>query len=239
MVFVPFTASMYSILAIAIERYLFIRYCFEYSNIVTVKRTIAIILTVWCIALTNALTIAMPWTYPSASGRVYCTCMIVEASSDLYLILYSIFFNIVPILVINGLYVQIINVAKQTAYRNTIRKIKQQTSSQYLSSFEYKPRNDTITKIKSIAREVNKKVSSIAVISRNEEKENSHSNPNRVSLDYPIEPRIHSQQSFFTKNSWWKKRGIPTLSALILSVTLLWLPLSCGMLVFVSLHKVR
>ena len=241
MVFVPFTASMYSILAIALERYLFIKYCFEYSNIVTVKRTMIVIASVWCIALTNALTIAMPWTYPAASGRIFCTCMIVEASSDLYLILYSIFFNIVPILLINVLYVQIINVAKQTSHRNTVRKIKQ-SSSLYITSTDDKTRNDTMNKIKSITCDVSTKISSIAIISGNRtktEKENTPKGQKKVSFDHQCrQPEVQIHNSLI-KNSWWKKKGIPTLGALILSVTLLWLPLSCGMLVFVSQQHVR
>jgi hypothetical protein len=230
MVFVPFTASMYSILAIAVERYLFIKYCFEYSNIVTTRRTLRVIIAVWCIALLHAIFIAMPWTYPSASGRVYCTCMIVEASSDLYIILYTILCNIGPILLINVLYFRIMIVAHGANKRNVVPKLDQK-SSDYTPSARFQKRSVTTETIQNAAKTVDQEAGDISIT---------------YGKDLNGEPRKLSKKSisrlrtnFRLKNIWWKQKGIPTLTALIISVTLLWFPLSCGMLVFSSQHDVR
>ena len=180
MIFVPSTASLFSLLAIAIDRYIFITKCLRYHTIVTLTRTKIVIAIVWGIALLNAVAIAMPWTYPSASERIYCTCMIVEASSDLYISIYSILFNIIPILIILSLYCVIVNAAVDTHKRKlTIKAIRR--TKMDAKSLTSPTRHTAITK----------------------------------------------------NNSIWKKKGIPTLGALVASVTLLLLPISCGMLSFV------
>jgi len=232
MVLVPFTASMYSTLAIAVERYLFIKYCFKYSNIVTTKRTLNVIIVIWCIALLHAICIGMPWTYPSASGRVYCTCMIVEASSDLYIILYTILCNIGPILLINVLYFRIMIVAKRRYKRNTVRKFDQ-NSSDYIPSAGFQTRSVTTEKIQNVTENVNQEDGDIDVVYGN----GLYGEQGKISKKSIS--RFHYSANFRLKNSWWKLKGIPTLTALIISVTLLWLPLSCGMLVFSCLHDVR
>ena len=188
MILVPFTASMFSLLAIAIDRYIFIAHCLQYPRIVTLKRTKIAIIMVWIVSLLNALSMAMPWTYPSASGRIYCTCMIVEASSDLYIFLYSILFNIIPIIIIVALYCLILNAASEA------HKKKNSLRSMTMQALMGNRKNQIIPmgKTKSIKEE-----------------------------------------------SIWKKKGIPALGVMILSVTVLWLPLSCGMLVFIAQKDFR
>ena len=188
MILVPFSASMFSLLAIAIDRYLFITNCIQYPRMMTHKRVRILIIVVWSIALLNALSIAMPWTYPSASGRDFCTCMIVEASSDLYLFLYSIFFNFIPITLISMLYCLIVSTALTAQKRN---------ATLHSNSLKMSCRTD-------------------------EERKFSFNQINLIKVK-----RI------------WKKRGIPVLGVLIASVALLWLPLSCGMLVFVAQKDFR
>ena len=188
MILVPFSASMFSLLAIAMDRYLFITNCIQYPRIMTHKRVRILILVVWSIALFNALSIAMPWTYPSASGREFCTCMIVEASSDLYLFLYSIFFNLIPITLISIFYCLIVVTALNAQKRH---------ASLHSNCMKMSCRTD-------------------------EERKFSFNHFNLIKVK-----RI------------WKKRGIPVLGVLIASVALLWLPLSCGMLVFVAQKDFR
>ena len=186
MILVPCTASMFSLVVIAIDRYIFITRCLQYPRIVTLSRTKIAILLVWVVSLLNALSMAMPWTYPSASGRIYCTCMIVEASSDLYILLYSILFNIIPIIIIVVLYCLILKAASNVHKRKTILNL---------------------TKMQSWER------------------------------DNQITPMSNTKS--IKVNSIWKKKGIPALGVMILSVTLLWLPLSCGMLVFIAQKDFR
>ena len=183
MILVPFTASMFSLLTIAIDRYIFITSCLRYPSIVTLKRTKIAICMVWSISFLNALSIGMPWTYPSNSGRIYCTCMIAEASSDLYLILYSTPFNIVPLIVIVILYSLIVRAADKHQKRKIICETIETKMTQKGSN-----------------------------------------NGNQG---------LMPQRNIINKSSVWKKKGILTLGVLIVTVTLLWLPLSIGMLVFV------
>ena len=118
----------------------------------------------------------------------YCTCMIVEASSDLYILLYSILFNILPIIIIVVLYCLILNAASEVHKRKNILRI---------------------TKMQALMWNKNNQI--IPMGSRKSIKE----------------------------ESIWKKKGIPALGVMILSVTLLWLPLSCGMLVFIPQKDFR
>ena len=82
---VPYTASLYSILSIALDRLVFILYGLRYPVLLSTARIKLIILAVWLISFTHAITVLAPSSYPSSSGREYQgICVETAAFSDSY-----------------------------------------------------------------------------------------------------------------------------------------------------------
>ena len=108
MINIPTTASLLSLLALAMDRFVFIKYGLYYPDILPIQRMKIVIVIIWMISLTHALALAMPWTYSSADGRTYCSCMIANDSSDAYIMVCAVLYTIMPIIVIIILYSAII-----------------------------------------------------------------------------------------------------------------------------------
>ena len=87
MVNVSTTASLLTLLAIAADRFLFIRHGLRYPQLLPLARVRLLLLAIWMVALCHALALAMPWTYHSADGRIFCFCMITNVTSNAYLLL--------------------------------------------------------------------------------------------------------------------------------------------------------
>ena len=120
----------------------------------------------------------------------------------------------------------------KTHKRNLNRKMTLCPSQHEASSVVVKKGNE----FKKETKDGNEKEPATTIISSN--LSNDKLKNSRIQ-QFPFHLDSGKLKAFWNKNNWWKKKGIPTLTALITSVTILWFPLSCGMLVFASLHDVR
>ena len=174
--------------------------------------------------------------------------MIVEASSDVYIVLYSVVFNILPIITIVLLYSALILKAKGVAKRRLNASDRNKGGiipSRTISTGHRHNGKIALNCIKLCfgnpggganvrtgSEDTIQTLSQSCAGAGHVETENSLGRLRAPQSLAPVTPQMLPKRNHHLE-------GIRTLGVLVVAVTLLWLPLSVGMLTFVAIHDFR
>lgn len=103
--------SIFNLLAVAIERFIAIKYPFTYQNNVTMKRALAMIVVAWCIAILIGLIPVFGWNLgPTDDGK----CSFVGVIGMDYMVYFNFFVCVlVPLVTVFAIYIYIFCIVKQ------------------------------------------------------------------------------------------------------------------------------
>ncbi|XP_068184137.1 5-hydroxytryptamine receptor 1D [Antennarius striatus] len=128
------TASVLTLAAIALDRYLSIMDCLRYSSRCTLWRTFAVVLWIWLQALATSCPPLLGWSSISYMDPMY-SCAVNWASSPSYTAFMAVLSYLIPAVVILFCYVNIVKVARSHARRIHILEDSVQRSRNPASGF--------------------------------------------------------------------------------------------------------
>ncbi|XP_041121546.1 alpha-1B adrenergic receptor-like [Polyodon spathula] len=104
------TASIMSLCAISIDRYIGVRYSLQYPTIVTEKRAILALLGVWVLAMVISIGPLLGWKEPAPQDEKVCSI----TEEPFYALFSSLGSFYIPLIVILAMYFRVYIVAKRT-----------------------------------------------------------------------------------------------------------------------------
>lgn len=123
------TASIMSLCAISIDRYIGVRYSLRYPSIVTEKRAVSVIVAVWALSIVISIGPLLGWKQPAPPDEKDCQITL-EAGYALFSSLGSFY---IPLTVILVMYVRVYIVAKRTTKNLEAGVMKETSDSRELT----------------------------------------------------------------------------------------------------------
>uniref|UniRef100_A0A8D2QKJ3 Alpha-1B adrenergic receptor n=2 Tax=Zosterops TaxID=36298 RepID=A0A8D2QKJ3_ZOSLA len=140
------TASILSLCAISIDRYIGVRYSLQYPTLVTRKRAILAILGVWVLSMVISIGPLLGWKEPAPQDERECRI----TEEPFYALFSSLGSFYIPLIVILVMYCRVYIVAKRTTRNLEAGVMKEMSDSKELTlRIHYKHEDNTLNNTKS------------------------------------------------------------------------------------------